>query len=146
MVKIRLKRMGRRHRPFYRISAIESRNPRDGRTLEDLGHYDPVCKDQDKQVVIKDPARVEFWLGKGAQPTETVKRILKKQELLPANLDPKPRPTKPSKAEVAAAEAAKKAEEEAKAAAEAAAAAAEAENAKAAEGGEGEAETETAAE
>lgn len=124
MVKIRLKRMGRRHRPFYRISAMEAMNPRDGRTLEDLGHYDPVCRDEAKQVVIKDPGRIEYWLGKGAQPTETVKRLLKKQELLPERLNPRSRPTKPSKAEVAAAEearAAAEAEAAAKAEAEAAA-------------------------
>ena len=51
-VKIRMTRMGRRHRPFFRINAIDSRAPRDGRILEKLGHYDPILKDVDKQVVI----------------------------------------------------------------------------------------------
>lgn len=81
MVKIRLKRMGRRHKPFYRISAMEIRNPRDGRVLEELGYYDPIAKDQDKQVKIK-PERVQFWLSKGAQPTETVHNLLKKHGVI----------------------------------------------------------------
>ena len=51
-VKLRMTRMGRRHRPFFRINAIESRAPRDGRVLEKLGHYDPIEKDQAKQVVL----------------------------------------------------------------------------------------------
>ena len=51
-VKIRMMRIGRRHRPFFRINATESRNQRDGRILEKLGHYDPIEKDKDKQVVL----------------------------------------------------------------------------------------------
>ncbi len=51
-VKIRMMRLGRRHRPFFRINAIESRAPRDGRILEKLGHYDPILKDTDKQIVL----------------------------------------------------------------------------------------------
>lgn len=76
MVRIRLKRMGRRHRPFYRISAMEMRNPRDGRVLEDLGFYDPISFDEEKQVVIKDEARIRFWLDKGATPSDTVRNLL----------------------------------------------------------------------
>ena len=74
-VKIRMTRMGRRHRPFFRINAIESRAPRDGRILEKLGHYDPILKDVDKQVVI-DLERVKFWLDKGAVPSDSVSEIL----------------------------------------------------------------------
>ncbi len=74
-VKIRMTRMGRRHRPFFRINAIESRAPRDGRILEKLGHYDPILKDVDKQVVI-DLERVQYWLDKGAVPSDTVSEIL----------------------------------------------------------------------
>ena len=76
-VKIRMTRMGRRHRPFFRINAIDSRAPRDGRILEKLGHYDPILKDVDKQVVI-DLERVKFWLDKGAVPSDSVSEILLK--------------------------------------------------------------------
>ncbi len=74
-VKIRMTRMGRRHRPFFRINAIESRAPRDGRILEKLGHYDPILKDTDKQIVL-DLDRVKYWLDKGAVPSDSVSEIL----------------------------------------------------------------------
>ena len=74
-VKIRMTRMGRRHRPFFRINAIEGRAPRDGKILEKLGHYDPLEKDVEKQVVLK-RERIEFWLGQGAVPSDTVAEIL----------------------------------------------------------------------
>jgi small subunit ribosomal protein S16 len=67
--------MGRRHRPFFRINAIESRNPRDGRILEKLGHYDPIEKDPAKQIVL-DKERAQYWLDKGAIPSDTVSEIL----------------------------------------------------------------------
>ena len=67
--------MGRRHRPFFRINAIDSRAPRDGRILEKLGHYDPILKDTDKQIVL-DLERVKFWLDKGAVPSDSVSEIL----------------------------------------------------------------------
>jgi small subunit ribosomal protein S16 len=74
-VKIRMMRMGRRHKPFFRINAVESRTPRDGKILEKLGHYDPIEKNKDKQIVL-DAERVKYWLDKGAIPTETVSQIL----------------------------------------------------------------------
>lgn len=77
MVKLRLKRIGRRHCPCYRISAMEVRNPRDGRVLEELGSYDPMAKDESKQVTFK-ADRVQYWLEKGAVVTDTLKAILKK--------------------------------------------------------------------
>lgn len=77
-VKLRMTRMGRRHRPYFRINAIESRNPRDGRILEKLGHYDPIEKDASKQLVL-DLERVKFWLDKGAIPSETIAQIIVKQ-------------------------------------------------------------------
>jgi small subunit ribosomal protein S16 len=77
-VKIRMTRMGRRHRPFYRINAVESRTPRDGRILEKLGHYDPIEKDASKQVVLN-TERVQYWLGQGAVTSDTVAEILKKK-------------------------------------------------------------------
>ncbi len=74
-VKIRMARMGRRHKPFFRINAVESRTPRDGRILEKLGHYDPILKDTDKQIVL-DTERVKYWLDKGAVPSDSVSEIL----------------------------------------------------------------------
>jgi len=67
--------MGRRHRPFFRINAVESHTPRDGRVIEKLGHYDPLEKDATKQVVLK-RERVEYWLSQGAVPSDTVSQIL----------------------------------------------------------------------
>ena len=77
-VKLRMTRIGRRHRPFFRINAIESRHPRDGRFIEKLGHYDPIEKDESKQVVL-DLDRVKYWLDKGAIPSDTVSQILLRQ-------------------------------------------------------------------
>jgi len=74
-VKLRMTRLGRRHRPFFRINAVESRTPRDGRILEKLGHYDPIEKDPAKQVVLN-RERLEFWLDKGAIPSDAVSEIL----------------------------------------------------------------------
>ncbi len=76
-VKLRMTRIGRRHRPFFRINAIESRNPRDGRVIEKLGHYDPIEKDESKQVVLN-MERVKYWLDKGAVPSDTVAQILRR--------------------------------------------------------------------
>ncbi len=80
MVKIRLKRMGRRNRAFFRICAFDSREERDGRSIEQLGTYDPMEKDESKKVVLK-RERIEYWLSVGAQPPETVASILKKNEI-----------------------------------------------------------------
>lgn len=77
-VRLRLKRMGRRHRSLYRLAAMESRRPRDGRVLEELGTYDPQNKDAQAQVKL-DAERVRHWLSLGAMPTETVATLLKKQ-------------------------------------------------------------------
>ncbi len=80
MVKIRLKRMGRRNRAFFRICAFDSREERDGRSIEQLGTYDPMEKDESKKVVLK-RERIEYWLSVGAQPTETVASILKNNKI-----------------------------------------------------------------
>jgi small subunit ribosomal protein S16 len=77
-VKLRLKRLGRTNRSFYRLTAMESRCPRDGRALEELGTYDPRSKDEKQQVQLNEE-RIKFWLGRGAVPTETVAQLLKKQ-------------------------------------------------------------------
>ncbi len=72
-VKLRLKRMGSKQRPFYRIIAADSRSPRDGRFIESVGTYDPIKKDEN---VTIDEEKVLKWLNNGAQPTDTVKSIL----------------------------------------------------------------------
>ena len=77
-VKLRMTRMGRRHKPFFRIVAIDSREPRDGRIIEKLGHYDPLVKDPAKQIVLK-RERIEYWLTAGAIPSATVAQLLEKQ-------------------------------------------------------------------
>ena len=76
-VKLRLKRMGRSNAAFYRLNAIDSRSPRDGRVIEELGYYDPRNKDQAKQFVAK-LDRCKHWLDVGAVPSETVSSLLKK--------------------------------------------------------------------
>jgi len=74
-VKLRLTRLGKRHRPFFRLNAVESRTPRDGRIIEKLGHYDPIEADSSKQIVVN-RERVEYWLRQGAIPTDTVSQLL----------------------------------------------------------------------
>ncbi len=83
MVKIRMTRMGRHRRPFFRIQAIDSRCQRDGAYLEHLGWYDPIATDPTKQLSLE-ADRIKYWLSVGAQPSETVADILGKQNLLPA--------------------------------------------------------------
>jgi small subunit ribosomal protein S16 len=69
--------MGRRHRPFYRVAAMDSRTKRDGRVIEELGRYDPLEPDEGKQVTLA-LERVDYWLSVGAQPSETVKRLIER--------------------------------------------------------------------
>ncbi len=73
-VRIRLKRFGTKRRPFYRIVVTDSRNPRDGRTLEEVGFYHPI-EIAEKQLSIKED-RIREWLAKGAQPSSTVRKLL----------------------------------------------------------------------
>ena len=70
--------MGRSHRPYYRLHAVDSRSPLDGRVIEQLGTYDPVEKDAEKQVKV-DLDRCKYWLDQGAKPTETVSSLLKRK-------------------------------------------------------------------
>ena len=72
-VKLRLKRMGSKQKPFYRIVAADSRSPRDGRFIESVGTYNPIVKENN--VTINEEL-VEKWLNNGAQPTDTVKSLL----------------------------------------------------------------------
>lgn len=74
MVKIRLKRMGQKKRPFYRIVVADARSPRDGRFIEEIGTYDPNKEPSEFKV---DEEKAKKWLQNGAQPTDTVKRIFK---------------------------------------------------------------------
>ncbi len=76
-VRIRLKLMGRKHRPFFRVCAMESRAPRDGKVIEELGHYDPMVRETDARAVLKGE-RIAYWLGVGALPTDKVKVLIKK--------------------------------------------------------------------
>jgi len=75
VVKLRLKRFGRKNHAFWRINAVDHRSPRDGKVIEELGFYDPVNADATKQIVVN-KARVEYWLKKGAQPSDTVRQLL----------------------------------------------------------------------
>jgi small subunit ribosomal protein S16 len=72
-----MKMMGRKHRPFFRICAVDSRKPRDGRVLEELGTYDPMVADTDARALLK-TERIEYWLGVGALPSLRVKTLIKK--------------------------------------------------------------------
>lgn len=76
-VAIRMKRMGRKHRSFFRICATDRRSPRDGRVIEELGSYDPSIPETDARCLINGP-RVEYWLSVGAQPSDAVRVLLKK--------------------------------------------------------------------
>ncbi len=76
-VRIRMKKMGRRHRPFYRICVMDARTARGGKVLEEVGTYDTSLEDTDARAVL-DQERVKYWLGVGAQPTEKVGVLIKK--------------------------------------------------------------------
>lgn len=81
MVRLRMQRFGRTHRPFYRINAIDQRTRRNGRVLENLGHFDPMERDEGKQIVLK-TEEIKAWLAKGAQPSDTVRDMLGHADLL----------------------------------------------------------------
>lgn len=76
-VRIRMKKLGRRHRPFYRICAMDAARPRNGRVLEELGTYDPMVADTDARAVLNGE-RIDYWLSVGAQPSEKVKVLIAK--------------------------------------------------------------------
>ena len=79
MVKMRLTRMGQKKAPFYRVVVADSRYPRDGRFIEEIGYYNPLT---DPVEVKLDADKAKDWLAKGAQPTETVKDLLKKSGII----------------------------------------------------------------
>ena len=76
-VRIRMKQMGRTHRHYYRIVAIDSRQPRDGRAIEELGSYDPHVRDKEQRVKLI-PSRIKYWQSVGAKPSEHCEAIFKK--------------------------------------------------------------------
>ena len=78
-VKIRLRRMGAKKNPFYRIVVADSRYPRDGRFIEEIGYYDPLKEPVEVKV---DAEKAKKWLSNGAQPTDTVKRLFKQNGVL----------------------------------------------------------------
>ena len=78
-VKIRLRRMGAKKAPFYRIVVADSRYPRDGRFIEELGYYNPL---ENPAVVKVDPEKAKKWIANGAQPTDTVKALFKKHGVI----------------------------------------------------------------
>ncbi len=76
-VRIRMKRMGRRHRPFYRICVMDSRSPRDGKSIEEVGTYDPMIRDKSQRVSLK-MERIDYWVSVGALPSDKVSVLIKK--------------------------------------------------------------------
>ncbi|MBR5515575.1 MAG: 30S ribosomal protein S16 [Clostridia bacterium] len=78
-VKIRLKRMGAKKAPFYRVVVADSRSPRDGRFIEEIGYYNPMTNPAEIKI---DADKTTKWIADGAQPTETVKSLLKKSDII----------------------------------------------------------------
>ena len=78
-VKIRLRRMGAKKAPFYRVVVADSRYPRDGRFIEEIGYYDPMKNPADIKI---DAEKAQKWLNNGAQPTDTVKALLNKSDII----------------------------------------------------------------
>jgi small subunit ribosomal protein S16 len=76
-VRIRMKKMGRKHRPFFRICVMDSRVQRDGRAIEEVGFYDPMVLEKSKRVTLN-LERVDYWLSVGAQPSEKVNALIRK--------------------------------------------------------------------
>lgn len=87
MVKIRLKRQGAKKAPYYRVVVADSRSPRDGRNIEELGTYDPMAK---PSVIQIDLERAKYWIANGAQPTDTVRGLLKLAEAQQASVEEAP--------------------------------------------------------
>jgi small subunit ribosomal protein S16 len=114
-VRIRMKKMGRKHRPFFRICAMDSRKPRDGRAIEELGHYDPMVRDKSQRVKLN-LERIEYWLSVGATPSDKVAVLIKKVKankwgvaaapppLTPPKAPPEPEPEAPAEDAEAATE------------------------------------------
>ncbi|HEV7281151.1 MAG TPA: 30S ribosomal protein S16 [Pirellulaceae bacterium] len=76
-VRIRMRKFGRKHRPFFRLCAIDGRQQRDGRVIEELGHYDPMVPDTDARAILNGE-RIAYWVSVGAQPSEAARVLIKK--------------------------------------------------------------------
>ena len=101
MVKIRLKRLGAKKRPYYRLVVADARSPRDGRFIEELGTYDPITKPATLRI---DEEKVRAWMSRGAQPSDTARSLLEQQGILPRTAPAhRPRKSEPASAEEAAA-------------------------------------------
>ena len=85
-VRIRLKKLGRRHRPFFRVCAMDARTPRNGKVIEELGYYDPMVEETDARAILK-AERIDYWLGVGAKPTPKVGVLIKKYGTSGTHLD-----------------------------------------------------------
>ena len=85
-VRIRLKKLGRRHRPFFRVCAMDSRSPRDGRVIEELGTYDPMVPETDARALLRGE-RIDYWLSVGAKPTPKVGVLIRKYGTGGSHLD-----------------------------------------------------------
>ncbi|HEY6539106.1 MAG TPA: 30S ribosomal protein S16 [Candidatus Dormibacteraeota bacterium] len=94
-VKIRLKRMGAKQRPFYRVVVADARSPRDGRFIESVGYYDPL---KNPKVFHVDGDRIKHWMATGAKPSEAVRELLERQGALPATAHPVRTKTGPKRA------------------------------------------------
>jgi small subunit ribosomal protein S16 len=98
-----MKSFGRRHRPFFRICAMDARTPRDGRAIEELGHHDPLVRNKDARSVLN-ASRIRYWLSVGAQPSEKVQALLNKAGIKkPAPGEPWQLPEEPKPAAATAA-------------------------------------------
>ncbi len=110
-VRIRMKKMGRTHRPFYRICVMDSRTKRDGRAIEEVGIYDTSVADKSQRVKLN-MERIDYWVGVGAQPSEKVAVLIKKVRKNKFGTAAQPAPMAAPKDKAAEAEAAAAATEE----------------------------------
>lgn len=110
-VRIRMKKMGRTHRPFYRICVMDSRTKRDGRAIEEVGIYDTSVADKSQRVKLN-MERIDYWVGVGAQPSEKVAVLIKKVRKNKFGTAAQPAPMAAPKDKAAEAEAAATATEE----------------------------------
>jgi small subunit ribosomal protein S16 len=92
-----MKRLGRKHRSYFRIVAIDAKQPRDGRVIEELGSYDPMVKNTDDRVTLK-PDRIKYWLSVGALPSEKV-AVLMRKYMAKFEAKPQEQPAAPAGAE-----------------------------------------------
>ena len=85
-VRLRMKKMGRKHQPFFRVVAVDQRAARDGKVIEYLGHYDPLVKETDARATLN-AERIDYWLSVGAQPSDKVGVLIKKYGTNGTHLD-----------------------------------------------------------